>query len=73
MKTPREIIHKLGGVGKLALALQCSPTAVRNWRTVGARIPPLRHDAIMAVARRMGVKLSREQLATAREPSRSDS
>ncbi len=52
--TPRQIIDALGGTGKVADALDLTPSTVSTWKTAG-NIPKWRMDGIRKLARKAGV------------------
>lgn len=55
------VIDLFGGMRPLARHLALDPAAILYWRDKG-RIPRWHHDRILAVAKRLRISLSREQL-----------
>jgi hypothetical protein len=63
-----QVITLLGGEEAVRRACKCGGSAVSNWRSRG--LPPGRKYELLLLAKRLGVRLTAEQLASIPSPGR---
>jgi hypothetical protein len=68
----QSVFQKFGGIRPMAAKLGGEPVStVKSWHK-NRRIPPWRHDAILAAAKAHGIELAREELESVREDAELD-